>query len=74
MIRKPLLERAVELAYSGQYPRNQMIIKELKREGYEHADQHLDPRSVKAMLVAERQRGERDRARSETLQGDAASL
>jgi len=59
---KPILERAVELAYSGDYPRNNDLIKKLSREGYSQANQHLDSKSVKKMLNAKRLSGEQHRA------------
>lgn len=62
MVRKPLLERAMELAYCGEFPRNHLIGRQLSREGYDNAQQHLDSASVKKMLNAERKRGDVHRA------------
>ncbi len=59
---KPMLVRAIKLAYAGGHPKPTLIAMKLIREGYDHANQHLTLKSVKKMLLIERLRGEHDRA------------
>jgi hypothetical protein len=42
MTRMPLVERAFELARSGQVPNVEALARKLKREQYEQVDAHLD--------------------------------
>lgn len=73
-MKKLLLERALELAYEGDLLKLSHIAAQLHREGYEQANQHLGAPTVKRMLQAERQRGERDRVRAAALPDKSARL
>jgi hypothetical protein len=50
MYEKPILERAFELARSGDYPRVKELEKALSREGYAKGDPHIHSPSVRKQL------------------------
>jgi len=50
MYEKPILERAFELARSGEYPRVKELEKALSREGYAKGDPHIHSPSVRKQL------------------------
>lgn len=50
MHEKPILERAFELARTGQYPRVKELEKALSREGYAKGDPHIHSPSVRKQL------------------------
>ena len=47
---KPIIERAFELARSGEYPWVKDLVPRLKREGYFSADVELDGRVIRDQL------------------------
>ena len=53
MMKPTIIARAVELARSGEYDRLSYIAKQLTREGYDLANQHLDAGSVRRLIRAE---------------------
>ena len=50
MYEKPILERAFELARSGEYPRVKELEKALSKEGYSKGDPHIHSPSVRKQL------------------------
>jgi len=50
MYEKPILERAFELARSGDYPRVKELEKALSKEGYAKGDPHIHSPSVRKQL------------------------
>jgi hypothetical protein len=50
MYEKPILERAFELARTGEYPRVKELEKALSREGYSKGDPHIHSPSVRKQL------------------------
>ena len=50
MYEKPILERAFELARSGDFPRVKELEKALSREGYAKGDPHIHSPSVRRQL------------------------
>lgn len=50
MYEKPILERAFELARSGEFPRVKELEKALSREGYAKGDPHIHSPSVRRQL------------------------
>jgi len=50
MYEKPILERAFELARTGEYQRVKELEKALSREGYAKGDPHIHSPSVRKQL------------------------
>jgi hypothetical protein len=50
MYEKPILERAFELARTGEFPRVKELEKALSREGYAKGDPHIHSPSVRRQL------------------------
>jgi len=50
MYEKPILERAFELARTGEYSRVKELEKALSREGYAKGDPHIHSPSVRKQL------------------------
>lgn len=50
MYEKPILERAFELARTGDFPRVKELEKALSREGYAKGDPHIHSPSVRRQL------------------------
>lgn len=50
MYEKPILERAFELARTGEFPRVKELEKALSKEGYAKGDPHIHSPSVRKQL------------------------